>query len=183
MLLIVIQTCRHGAQLKGLILSGIPHVTDQLWAGTLPSLKQLKILVMGMPEGCCPKIHQKVLLYHRCFRTLSSASFKSAWSVFSTKDWSSSNNPSFLKWIRISGIVSLSRGCLSSLTHWNYVRLPHHAMFSPFAVLCSLSYRHIYPIYQELWFNILERFFRDSFLARKKISSFKIHHFWPCLVF
>ena len=51
---------RFGSQLRGLILSGIPHVTDQLWAGVLPSLKQLKILVMGMPEGCCPKIHQKV---------------------------------------------------------------------------------------------------------------------------
>ena len=51
---------KHGTQLRGLVLSGIPHVTDQLWAGTLPSLMQTKILVMGMPEGCCPKIHQKV---------------------------------------------------------------------------------------------------------------------------
>ena len=51
---------RFGSQLRGLVLSGIPHVTDQLWTGTLPSLRQVKILVMGMPEGCCPKIHQKV---------------------------------------------------------------------------------------------------------------------------
>ena len=51
---------RFGPQLRGLILSGIPHVTDQLWAGTMPSLRQLRILVMGMSEGCCPKIHQKV---------------------------------------------------------------------------------------------------------------------------
>jgi len=55
---------KHGPQLKGLVLSGIPHLTDQLWAGTLPSLRQVKILVMGMPEGCCPKIHQKVLVDH-----------------------------------------------------------------------------------------------------------------------
>nr|CAG4638366.1 EOG090X03ZI [Cyclestheria hislopi] len=53
---------RIGSQLRGLVLSGIPHVTDQLWAGAMPSLKQAKILVMGMPEGCCPKIHQKVLV-------------------------------------------------------------------------------------------------------------------------
>ena len=53
---------RFGPQLRGLILSGIPHVTDQLWAGTLPSLRNLRILVMGMSEGCCPKIHQKVCL-------------------------------------------------------------------------------------------------------------------------
>lgn len=52
---------RFGPQLRGLILSGIPHVTDQLWTGILPSLRHLKILVTGMPEGCCPKIHQKVL--------------------------------------------------------------------------------------------------------------------------
>nr|CAG4650062.1 EOG090X03ZI [Sida crystallina] len=55
---------KHGPQLRGLVLSGIPHLTDQLWAGTLPSLRQTKILVMGMPEGCCPKIHQKVLVDH-----------------------------------------------------------------------------------------------------------------------
>ena len=51
---------RFGPQLRGLVLSGIPHVTDQLWTGTLPSLRQVKILVMGMTEGCCPKINQKV---------------------------------------------------------------------------------------------------------------------------
>ncbi|KAK4016767.1 hypothetical protein OUZ56_031734 [Daphnia magna] len=53
---------RFGPQLRGLVLSGIPHVTDQLWTGTLPSLRQVKILVMGMTEGCCPKINQKVLV-------------------------------------------------------------------------------------------------------------------------
>jgi hypothetical protein len=52
---------RFGPQLRGLVLSGIPHVTDQLWTGTLPSLRQVKILVMGMSEGCCPKISQKVV--------------------------------------------------------------------------------------------------------------------------
>ncbi|EFX89789.1 hypothetical protein DAPPUDRAFT_94666 [Daphnia pulex] len=41
---------RFGPQLRGLVLSGIPHVTDQLWTGTLPSLRQVKILVMGMSE-------------------------------------------------------------------------------------------------------------------------------------
>lgn len=55
---------KHATQLRGLVLSGIPHLTDQLWAGTLPLLKQTKILVMGMPEGCCPKIQQKVLVDH-----------------------------------------------------------------------------------------------------------------------
>lgn len=63
---------RFGPQLRGLVLSGIPHVTDQLWTGTLPSLRQVKILVMGMTEGCCPKINQKVVgltdiqLHNRC---------------------------------------------------------------------------------------------------------------------
>ena len=53
---------RYGSQLRGLILSGIPHVTDQLWTGVLPSLRNLRVLVTGMPEGCCSKIHQKVLV-------------------------------------------------------------------------------------------------------------------------
>nr|CAG4645448.1 EOG090X03ZI [Lynceus sp. MCZ IZ 141354] len=53
---------RFGPQLRGLILSGIPHVTDSLWTSVMPSLKQARVLVMGMPEGCCSKIHQKVLV-------------------------------------------------------------------------------------------------------------------------
>nr|CAG4643855.1 EOG090X03ZI [Lepidurus arcticus] len=53
---------RYGQQLRGLILSGIPHVTDSLWTSILPALRQARILVMGMPEGCCQKIHQKVLV-------------------------------------------------------------------------------------------------------------------------
>ncbi|CAG0891352.1 unnamed protein product [Darwinula stevensoni] len=53
---------KYGNNLQGLILSGIPHVTDTLWSSILPSLRNARILVMGMSEGCCGKIHQKVLI-------------------------------------------------------------------------------------------------------------------------
>ncbi|XP_076317313.1 uncharacterized protein LOC143229204 isoform X4 [Tachypleus tridentatus] len=49
-----------GPMLRGLMLSGLPHLTEQFWISVLPVLKNIKILVMGMPEGCCQKIHQKI---------------------------------------------------------------------------------------------------------------------------
>lgn len=33
---------RHGHQLHGLALSGMPHITDSLWQGVLPILKNAK---------------------------------------------------------------------------------------------------------------------------------------------
>ncbi|KAI7693027.1 F-box/LRR-repeat protein 7 [Sarcoptes scabiei] len=45
---------------KGLQLSGIPHLTEQFWITIIPMLKNIKILVLGMPEGCCQKIYQKI---------------------------------------------------------------------------------------------------------------------------
>lgn len=49
-----------GPNLKGLRLSGIPQLTEPFWLSILPVLKSIKILVMGMPVGCCQKIQQKV---------------------------------------------------------------------------------------------------------------------------
>lgn len=51
---------RVGPNLIGLRLSGIPQLTEPFWLTTLPLLRSIKILVMGMPVGCCQKIHQKV---------------------------------------------------------------------------------------------------------------------------
>ncbi|KAG1708486.1 putative F-box/LRR-repeat protein C02F5.7 [Nymphon striatum] len=50
----------HAPMLRGLALSGIPVLTEQFWSSVIPYLKNIKILVMGMPEGCCQKIHQKI---------------------------------------------------------------------------------------------------------------------------
>lgn len=49
-----------GPQLKGLRLSGIPQLTEPFWLTVLPLLRSIKILVMGMPVGCCQKIQQKI---------------------------------------------------------------------------------------------------------------------------
>ncbi|OTF71394.1 F-box/LRR-repeat protein 7-like protein [Euroglyphus maynei] len=48
------------SNLRGLQLSGIPHLTEQFWTAIIPALKNIRILVVGMPEGCCQKIHQKI---------------------------------------------------------------------------------------------------------------------------
>ena len=37
--------CRYGEQLEGLALSGMGHVTDQLWNTVLPRLVNARILV------------------------------------------------------------------------------------------------------------------------------------------
>lgn len=49
-----------GPNLKGLRLSGIPALTEPFWLSILPVLRSIKILVMGMPVGCCQKIQQKI---------------------------------------------------------------------------------------------------------------------------
>lgn len=49
-----------GVNLRGLRLSGIPQLTEPFWINTLPVLKSMRILVMGMSVGCCQKIQQKI---------------------------------------------------------------------------------------------------------------------------
>lgn len=49
-----------GPNLSGLRLSGIPALTEPFWLSILPVLRSIKILVMGMPVGCCQKIQQKI---------------------------------------------------------------------------------------------------------------------------
>ncbi|XP_015793617.1 F-box/LRR-repeat protein 7-like [Tetranychus urticae] len=49
-----------GPYLRGLQLSGIPHLAEQFWTTVTPLIKNMKILVMGMPEGCCQKVQSKV---------------------------------------------------------------------------------------------------------------------------
>lgn len=49
-----------GPNLRGLRLSGIPQLTEPFWLAILPVLKSIRILVMGMPVGCCRKIQQKI---------------------------------------------------------------------------------------------------------------------------
>ncbi|CAG0922833.1 unnamed protein product [Notodromas monacha] len=53
---------KYGSNLLGLILSGIPTITDQLLISVMPQLRNLRILGVGTAEGCCPKVHTKVLV-------------------------------------------------------------------------------------------------------------------------
>lgn len=53
---------RHGHQLWGLSLSGMPHITDQLWQSVLPILTNAKILVMGTQERLGVNIHVDQLM-------------------------------------------------------------------------------------------------------------------------
>ncbi|XP_028968198.1 F-box/LRR-repeat protein 7 [Galendromus occidentalis] len=49
-----------GPQLQGLVLSGIPHLCEGFWSQTIPIIRKIKVLVMGMPTGCCKKISAKI---------------------------------------------------------------------------------------------------------------------------
>ncbi|XP_071554152.1 uncharacterized protein [Temnothorax nylanderi] len=53
---------RHGHQLYGLALSGMPHITDQLWQSVLPILTNARILVMGTSERLGVNIHVDQLM-------------------------------------------------------------------------------------------------------------------------
>lgn len=53
---------RHGHQLLGLSLSGMPHITDQLWMSVIKDLKKCKILIMGTIERLGVNIHVDQLM-------------------------------------------------------------------------------------------------------------------------
>ncbi|XP_036212862.1 F-box/LRR-repeat protein 2 isoform X2 [Bactrocera oleae] len=53
---------RHGAQLVACSLSGMPHITDQLWMAILPVLSNAKIIVMGTAEKLGVNIHVDQLM-------------------------------------------------------------------------------------------------------------------------
>ncbi|KPJ03147.1 F-box/LRR-repeat protein 2 [Papilio xuthus] len=53
---------RHGSQLWGLVLSGMPHITDQLWQSVLQLLTNAKILIMGTQERLGVNIHVDQLM-------------------------------------------------------------------------------------------------------------------------
>lgn len=53
---------RHGHQLWGISLSGMPHITDQLWQSVLPVINNAKILTMGTQERLGVNIHVDQLM-------------------------------------------------------------------------------------------------------------------------
>lgn len=53
---------RYGGQLHACILSGMPHITDQLWMSVLPILTNVRIIVMGTTERLQVNIHVDQLI-------------------------------------------------------------------------------------------------------------------------
>lgn len=53
---------RYGGQLQSCVLSGMAHITDQLWMAILPILSSAKILVMGTNERIQVNIHVDQLM-------------------------------------------------------------------------------------------------------------------------
>lgn len=43
---------RHGGQLNACVLSGMPHITDQLWMSVLPILTNAKYVLQFIPRAC-----------------------------------------------------------------------------------------------------------------------------------
>lgn len=53
---------KYGSQIQALVLSGMPHITDQLWMSVLPILTNAKIFVMGTSERLGVNIHVDQLM-------------------------------------------------------------------------------------------------------------------------
>lgn len=53
---------RIGSQLQALVLSGMAHITDQLWMSILPLLTSARIFVMGTSERLSVNIHVDQLM-------------------------------------------------------------------------------------------------------------------------
>ncbi|XP_050069592.1 F-box/LRR-repeat protein 7 isoform X1 [Anopheles maculipalpis] len=53
---------RYGAQLQACVLSGMTHITDQLWMTIMPILTNIRIIVMGTTERLGGNIHVDQLM-------------------------------------------------------------------------------------------------------------------------
>ncbi|XP_045608130.1 F-box/LRR-repeat protein 2 isoform X2 [Procambarus clarkii] len=51
---------RYGQNLRGLVLSGIPHCTDSLCSNVMPALKNIRILRMGLSENLAYRMMGKI---------------------------------------------------------------------------------------------------------------------------
>ncbi|CAI4223961.1 unnamed protein product [Auanema sp. JU1783] len=51
---------RYGKQLEGLILGGHHKLLEYFWMNMIPQLRNIKVLVMGIAEDCCPKVVAKI---------------------------------------------------------------------------------------------------------------------------
>ncbi|CAI5454184.1 unnamed protein product [Caenorhabditis angaria] len=51
---------RHGHQFHGLCLGGQHKLLEYFWMNMIPQLKNIRVLVMGIAEDCCPKVVAKI---------------------------------------------------------------------------------------------------------------------------
>lgn len=51
---------RHGHQLYGLNLGGHHKLLEYFWMNMISKLKNVRVLVMGIAEDCCPKVTAKI---------------------------------------------------------------------------------------------------------------------------
>ncbi|KAI6187581.1 F-box domain-containing protein [Aphelenchoides besseyi] len=51
---------RHGHQLYGLNLGGHHKLLEYFWMNMIPKLRNVRVLVMGIAEDCCPKVTAKI---------------------------------------------------------------------------------------------------------------------------
>ncbi|PIO74180.1 hypothetical protein TELCIR_03815 [Teladorsagia circumcincta] len=51
---------RHGPQLHGLCLGGQHKLLEYFWMNMIPQLKNIRVIVMGIAEDCCPKVAAKI---------------------------------------------------------------------------------------------------------------------------
>ena len=51
---------RHGHQLLALNLGGHHKLLEYFWMNSIPKLSNIRIMVMGMAEDCCPKVTAKI---------------------------------------------------------------------------------------------------------------------------
>ncbi|PAV80934.1 hypothetical protein WR25_04772 isoform D [Diploscapter pachys] len=51
---------RYGHQLHGLCLGGHHKLLEYFWMNMIPQLRNIRVLVMGIAEDCCPKVVAKI---------------------------------------------------------------------------------------------------------------------------
>lgn len=144
----------YGAQLQGLSLSGMPHVTDGLWNSIFSKLKSAKILVMGTSDRMNVKIHVDHLVDGMAKNCPDLERLEFKWDN-DTLRFSDKNQKAIdmlrTKCLKLKSLV-LCDGRLYEIMRGNFVRADRRSVIRT-GVNCRVSTHYLLTHYEELLFT------------------------------
>lgn len=138
----------------GLALSGMVHITDQLWNSTLQKLKNARILVMGTDERMSMKIHVDHLIDAVAKNCASLERLEFRWDN-DTLRFSDKNQKAIdlirAKCLRLQSLV-LCDGRLYEIMRGNFERADRRSVIRT-SINCRVRINYLLSHYEEMLFT------------------------------